>query len=177
MTTSVIALWGIAFSAVIAGVVRDLQDRIIPNVLVLIVCAAGVAMQFLGDGWSVWHGLIAAMTVYICAVVLVHWGFIGGGDAKLIIASTLLVPPGQVVALLLAIALAGGLLSCFYLAAQLVLKRRRLAYPATDESVRRGGHISNLIRTEADRIMAGEPMPYAIAIFGGLAFHFVVGVI
>ncbi|MFZ2466847.1 A24 family peptidase [Parvibaculum sedimenti] len=177
MTTSAIALWGVAFSAVLAGVARDLQDRIIPNALVLIVCAAGVAMQCVGEGWNVWHSLSVTTAVYLCAAALAYWGFMGGGDAKLIVASTLLVPPGQVVALLLSIALAGGLLSCFYLAAQLVLKRRRLATPVKDAGVRRGGRISNLIRTEAERILAGEPMPYAIAILGGLAFHFFVEVI
>ncbi|MEN6542243.1 prepilin peptidase [Parvibaculum sp.] len=177
MTTPVFALWGVAFTAVLASVVRDLRDRIIPNVLVLVVCAAGVAMQIFNEGWSVWYVLLAAAVVYLCSAALAYWGFIGGGDAKLIIASSLLVPPGQVVALMLSIALAGGLLSCFYLAAKAVLARSALAEMQGDGGMTEGAPISTFLRTEANRILAGEPMPYAVAIFGGLAFHFVVEVI
>lgn len=177
MTAPVFALWGIAFSAVIVGIARDLQDRIIPNALVLIVGAAGIAMHLFGEGWNVWYGLLAATAVYLGGAALSYWGFIGGGDAKLIVASTLLVPPEDVVPLLLSIALAGGVLSCFYLAAKPLLARSQLARMGGDAGMTKGAPISNLMRTEAKRILAGEPMPYAIAIFGGLAFHFLVEVI
>lgn len=177
MTAAVFALWGVAFSAVIVGVARDLRDRIIPNALVLIVGAAGIAMHLFDQGWNVWYGLAATTAVYLGGAALSYWGYIGGGDAKLIVASTLLVPPEDVARLLLSIALAGGVLSCFYLAAKPLLARGKLARIEDGTGMTTGAPISNLMRSEANRILAGEPMPYALAIFGGLAFHFLVEVI
>jgi Flp pilus assembly protein protease CpaA len=94
---------------------------------------------------------------------------IGGGDAKLIAASMLLLPPQHDAQLMLNIALVGGLLSCFYLLVRIVLRRTAIAQigppngRATDPSIGcYGGELA--------RIHAGEPIPYAVAILGGTVY-------
>ena len=110
--------------------------------------------------------------VFAALCVLGYFGLIGGGDVKLISAVTLLVPSNQVAVLLLEIALAGGLLSGAYLLARSWLKRELpslckgpVATPLPWLAA------SHSFRHEAARIIAGEPMPYAFAILGGVVFH------
>ena len=66
------------------------------------------------------------------------------------------------------ITLAGGLMSCVYLTAQFMLAR-------TAESRHRGAdaryavqRAAGPLNQECMRIAAGEPMPYALAVLGGV---------
>jgi prepilin peptidase CpaA len=94
---------------------------------------------------------------------------LGWGDVKLITAVTFAVPAGRVITLLFAITLAGGLLSCVYLAVRFAL-RRAATWPVDAASdAGRGWSLRRVAYREGARILANEPMPYAAAIFGGVA--------
>ena len=149
----------------------DLKDRIIPNELVAAVAAIGLIQGLAARPGLVWFSLLAAAIVFCGLGVLSHFKIIGGGDTKLISAVTFLVPPDHVGQLLIEIALAGGLLSCFYLAAHYGLKRQRASHSATLEiAPPESGH-ARMIETERVRIAAGDSLPYAVAVLGGVGIY------
>ena len=72
--------------------------------------------------------------------------------------------------MLLAITVTGGLLGCVYLAARLVLRHASPALSPADEDADRTWLLRRLVRQEGARILANEPMPYALAVFGGAVY-------
>lgn len=77
-------------------------------------------------------------------------------------AAALLVAPARVPALLLAVALAGGVLAAIYLLL-------RAALPDPDGS-RPTARLLRIIRIEQWRIRRRAPLPYAFAICAGVVF-------
>ncbi len=167
-----IAAWAaeaVAFACLLAAAGIDIVDRIIPNYLVIAVMIAGVALRLLASPVTLWLSLAVYVVALGLVGILASRQLLGWGDAKLIAAVTLLAPAGGVVALLLAIALAGGVLACVYLAARYVLRRRTPSsgqLPATPPL-----GLSAILDKERARILADEPMPYAVAILGGVAYQ------
>jgi prepilin peptidase CpaA len=161
------ALWAVALAALTASAWTDLKDRIIPNELVGLAAASGLGLSLALRPDETWIGMLTATLMLFGLGVIAHHGIIGGGDVKLISAATLLVPPAHIGQLLAAIAIAGGVLSCAYLAARAALKRGhvRAAVPGGQNDQNAGGWFSD----ECARIAAGGPMPYALAILGGVA--------
>jgi prepilin peptidase CpaA len=165
-------LWTISLCALIWGAVSDLRLRIIPDRVSLLVAASGLTLAFTLRPVDIYASLGAFVLVFIGLCAIAYYDLVGGGDVKLISAVSLLVPSNDVVVLLLEIALAGGLLSCAYLLARSQLKKALLP-------PREGRFATQLpwptapgsFRQEAARIIAGEPMPYAFAILGGVVFH------
>lgn len=113
MTAFLLALEIAALCAVAAAAARDMEDRIIPNVLVLVVLAAGVLIR-IADG-HIFASIAAATGLFLLFLPLVHRDVMGAGDAKMIAACVLLVPPSGIGDLLLAIAASGGALSAVYM--------------------------------------------------------------
>ncbi|ONG50703.1 hypothetical protein BKE38_17480 [Pseudoroseomonas deserti] len=139
---------------------HDLALRTIPDSASLGLLGIGLALR-LGDGQA---GQALALAALLAPPALLLWrlGWIGGGDAKLLPAIAPLAPPEALPGLLLAIALAGGLLALPYL-----LARRRLALPAGAPS-RCGASLgARLWRAECRRLRRGGPLPYAVAIAAG----------
>jgi prepilin peptidase CpaA len=162
--------WPVIFVLLFVSASTDLKRRIIPNELVVAIAAIGVAQGLIARPGLVWLSLLAAVAVFCGLGVLSHYKIIGGGDLKLISAVTFLVPPGRVEQLLIEIALAGGLLSCFYLAAHYGLR----SLPASPSAAEAGSPESGLalmIRTERARIVAGDSLPYALAVLGGVSIY------
>jgi prepilin peptidase CpaA len=110
-----IALWITSFVALSGATVSDLKRRIVPNPLVLVLAAGGTGLHLLADPRTLWASLAAALAILFLLGQLARRGIVGGGDAKLIAAASLLVLPGQVVTLLLEIAIAGGVLSLIFM--------------------------------------------------------------
>jgi prepilin peptidase CpaA len=164
-------LWAAALGAVLGSAWTDLRDRIIPNELAGLVAACGLGLTILLRPEQAWIGLLAAIALIVLLGVAAHFGMIGGGDVKLIGAASLLFPPDRIGQLLVFIAVAGGLLGCGYLLARCTLRRGGLLRtPSTGAAagasvVERRGWFS----VECSRIAAGGPMPYALAILGGVA--------
>lgn len=148
----------------------DVRQRIIPNHLVLLLAANGIVLR-LADraGWhAVAVSIITAAGVLVLLGQAVRLGAIGGGDAKLIAAVTLLVAPRDVPGLLIAIAIAGGLVSCLYFAVRRATQRQS---PAGMARPSHGCALHRALCMERDRIAAGEPMPYALAVFIGTIWY------
>lgn len=159
----------------LAAAAVDVRSRILPNDLVIWVMAAGLASRGFAEGAGSWVSLMIAVGIFIPLRYLTIHDVIGGGDAKMITATTFLVAPSAVPQLLLAIALAGGVLAAAYLAGFRAF-RARLA--RTDGLPRAGpSEPAGLIESELARIAAHEPMPYGLAILGGAVFVIIRGAI
>ncbi|WP_159993482.1 prepilin peptidase [Roseomonas sp. 18066] len=135
---------------------HDLALRTIPDSASLGLLGCGLALR-LGDGQA---GQALALVALLALPALLLWrlGWIGGGDAKLLPAIAPLAAPEALPDLLLAIAVAGGLLALPYL-----LARRRLALPARPPTTLS----ARLWRAECRRLRRGGPLPYAVAIAAG----------
>ncbi len=163
------ALEGTAFACLLAAAATDFTDRIVPNRLVLAIMIAGIGMRLM-SATSIWWLSVGVWAVTLAVLgSLATRNILGWGDVKLIAAVTLLVPPHKVLPLLVSIALAGGVLACLYLGARRLVRRRHasplpLANPSRWTAL-------GLLRRESTRLRANEPMPYAVAVLGGVALQ------
>jgi prepilin peptidase CpaA len=155
-------------AVLLAAATIDLKCRVVPNRLVILIAIGGVAIRLLSSPGSIWVSLLAAAVFFVVLGRLSHHDWMGGGDAKLISAVTLLAPPALIGKLLFDITLAGGLMSCVYLTAQFVFARTPTSrHPGVEgRYAMQGGE--GILRQECLRISAGEPMPYALAVLGGV---------
>ena len=85
-------------------------------------------------------------------------GMIGGADAKLIPAATMLLPPAHVPELLICIAFSGGLLSAFYLT---------LRHLPVLVQQRTSATLLRRFRIEQRRSRRADALPYVVAICAG----------
>ena len=93
---------------------NDVAVRTIPDQILLGILTIGVTLHLI-DG-ALMSALVAAVAVFALGALCWRCGWLGGGDAKLLAACALLVQPARVPQLVLATALAGGVLACLYLA-------------------------------------------------------------
>ena len=136
---------------------NDLATRRIPNWVSALVALLGHALRIQAGQFAA--GLIVAALAFGGLYLLWTRGWIGGGDVKLLAATTLLAPPDQVLNLLLAVSLAGGVLSVIYL---LLIRLRLPPLPAGSRTPLR-----RVLRAEGWRIRRRGPLPYACAISAG----------
>ena len=160
-------LWTAALCVLAAVSVIDLRRRVIPNEAAAFIAASGLALSLFSRPGETWIGVAISVGLLLVLAALSHLALLGGGDAKLIAAVSLLVPPQSVAPLLLGIALAGGLLSIFYLAMRRWLpapaRRRERSAPR-----HRYGAFMRFLRNERARVFASRSVPYALAIFAGV---------
>jgi prepilin peptidase CpaA len=165
----------IILACLLVAIATDITNRIIPNRLVLVVLSCGIGLRLVSGSGALLASLLSAIAIVGALSLLGAYDLLGWGDVKLIAAVTFAVPASHVIALLLAITMAGGLLSCLYLVTRFVLRRaaRRPRHDKPDD----GGTwpLRRLVRGEAARILLNEPMPYALAIAGGLAYSLAAG--
>lgn len=157
--------WAAGLAALAASAVIDLKERRIPNQLVLVVAGSGLVLALMFRPDPLWTSLLVAGLLIVVLGALGHGGILGFGDVKLIAAASLLVGPGHVAGLLVAIALAGGVLSVVYLGGYFALRQ----LPVRAAGVARRGVLRRLVRIERARIAAGRSVPYGVAICGGVA--------
>jgi prepilin peptidase CpaA len=166
----------VSVAALFVAALVDLRRRIIPNRLVLVVAVCGVGRRLLAAPGLIWFDLLAAASIVVALGLLAHHEWIGGGDVKLIAAVALLFPLSEVGGLLLSIAIAGGLLSCTYLAIRAgtkIPKPRFCPAEAQEDTQETTWGLEDLLSGERMRIAAGEPMPYALAVLGGVTYRIV----
>jgi len=169
-----LALWAAILLVLVASARTDLRERIIPNEAVIFIAICGVALGLLARPGSVWVSLSVSIVLFCGLWILVNYDYLGGGDAKLVAAVTLLVPPDRIGLLLIEIALAGGVVSGAYLAAAYALKRMHLSQGGVVpvRVARRTRGSERLLPSEYDRMIAAEnSVPYALAVLGGVGFH------
>jgi prepilin peptidase CpaA len=156
-----VALSAGAAILVVAGL-HDVAARTVPNRLALAVAAAGIVARVLDADLPM--SLVAALAVFAAAALCWHRGWMGGGDVKLLGAVAILVPPQSALALVVDIALAGGILALTYLLLYATL-------PAPAASARRPQSFpARAWRAERWRIARRGPIPYASAIAVGALF-------
>jgi prepilin peptidase CpaA len=150
------ALALLAFAAL-----HDLAARIIPDWVSLALLPIGFWLR-IWSGGTLW-ALVALLLVFTAAVLVWRLGALGGGDVKLLTAATPLLPPAEVPALLMAVALTGGALALLYLLLRPLLRGRAMGE-------RPPGLLARVRRIERWRIGRGGPLPYGIAIAAGAAW-------
>jgi len=162
-TVSIVAgmLLGLAVLLLVLASLRDIATRIVPNGIPLALAAVGIADSALHGRLAL--GLIAGVLVFGFAFLCWRMRWIGGADVKLLGAAALLVPPTAVASLVLATAVAGGLLGLLYLLA----RRLIAAPPSRGAAARHASLLARVWRAERWRLHRGCPLPYACAIACG----------
>jgi prepilin peptidase CpaA len=149
----------------LVAAMHDAAFRTVPNTVSVLLALCGIALRLAAGDLPA--GLAAALIVFAAATLCWRCGCIGGADVKLLGAAALLVPPLQVPAMIMAVALAGGALTLPYLIA-----RNRLRRPAAG---RPRLLLARVARAEQRRLRQGGPLPYAVAIAAGVSFAVMQG--
>jgi len=137
---------------------RDLAVRRIPNVFSYAIAVAGVCLRAF-DGLTALGGSVAAASALFAVLFLLFArGLLGGGDVKLAAAVALGLPPEAVWTFVVLTALAGGILSGFYLAAF------RLGLRPLRPAGRRRGVLRRVAAAEVWRLRRRGPLPHGIAL-------------
>ena len=157
---AVLAALPFAFVAValLSAAVHDIAFRTVPNWIPAALLLAGGLIR--GLNGTLVPGLAVASLMFLGAVFCWRRGWLGGGDVKLLAATTLVVPPALAISLLLDVALAGGILAVLYLLLS------RLPHPSFS-GPRPPGLLRRVWRAERYRISRRGPLPYASAIVAG----------
>ena len=149
-----------AAALLIVAALHDVAVRTVPNTIVVVLAIIGLVLA------AAQHRLpgscVAAGLTLVLGGVLWARRLIGGGDAKLLFASAIVIAPWHVPAMLLATALAGGVLSLPYLPGRRLIRRSIAARPT--------GFVPRLLRCERWRLSRRGPLPYAVAIAAGALF-------
>jgi prepilin peptidase CpaA len=164
--------WTASLLALAGSAAADLRARIIPDEFAILIALCGLILALRSGAGPLWIGILAALCVLLVLGVLAHYNAIGGGDVKLIAATCLLVAPDRIPLLLIEIALAGGVLSCLYLAGGLLLRRQPALYRG-QAGTAKANAFRKWLRREGSRIARGFPMPYALAVLGGVTIHLI----
>ncbi len=164
--------WTASLLALAGSAVTDLRKRIIPDEFSTLIAVCGLVMALRFGAGQAGIAVLAALCVFLFLGVLAHYNTIGGGDVKLIAATCLLVQPDRIPLLLAEIALAGGVLSGAYLAGGWLFRRwpRTRREPA---DAGQPGAFRKWLRRERSRMAKGYPVPYALAVLGGVAVHLI----
>ena len=124
MQTAVLVV-GMGILAVIAY--GDVRTRRIPNVLSLAIAILGLFRIILGrDPVAAGYTLAAGTAIFTAAFLLFWYGAIGGGDTKLVAATTLLVGYHDLFGFLFLMSACGGALALAMLARDRLRPRRWL---------------------------------------------------
>lgn len=150
----------LALAAVLLGIasLNDIAVRTIPDLAPLGLVVIGVVVRF-ADG-NAGAALAASVAVFLFGTLCWRFGWLGGGDVKLLAACAWLVSPSLVPQLVLLTAIVGGGLACLYLA----LSRAARASRAPAGVVRPHSLAGRIWRAERWRIGRRSALPYGCAI-------------
>jgi len=138
---------------------QDVATRLISNRLTVAIAVLGLALRLMqGDAL---YALPCMLLIFIAAFGCWQMRWIGGGDAKLITAASLLVPAHDMALQLFAITLAGGALAMAMVAIRPLAAQHAL--PALSGL----GTFARIWRVEQWRLRHGGSLPYAAAITAG----------
>jgi len=149
-----------AAALLLGAALHDLACRTIPNWIPAALALDGLALRVLSG--QVLGGIVSGAVVFAGAALLWRRGLMGGGDVKLLGAAALVVPAGLALILILAVALAGGVLALIYLALRRLVSAPRAGRPA--------GALARIARVERRRIRQCRSLPYGCAIAAGAFF-------
>lgn len=146
-----LALPGLAALMLLIAAACDIARFEIPDSLSILILGLAVIFGFTQPGfpWA-WHGA-SFLVMFALGAWLFAMGWMGGGDVKLLAAAAAWTTLKGLPLMLGAILLAGGVLAAFLLAARAI--------------ARRGGASAQDL---PGPLREGAPLPYAIAIAGGI---------
>jgi prepilin peptidase CpaA len=152
-----------AFPAVAVGILiivayEDVRTGRIPNALSLATVALGLAhIALAAEVIDAGYTLAAAIIIFAITFALFQRGAIGGGDAKILPATVLLIGYREMLGFLFLMSLCGGVLALATLAAE----RFDLSFRGWP----RGPHVSSTGQSDRDRVASkGSTVPYGVAI-------------
>jgi prepilin peptidase CpaA len=156
--TTILVL-AIAILAIIAF--ADMRTRCIPNALSITVTTLGlIRMILVHDSVAASQTLAAGTAVFAVALLLFSRGIVGGGDAKLVAATTLLIGYHDLFGFLFLMSLLGGAL------AVAILARDKIRHQARILS-RPGRILSTTQAGGGGMATAPSTVPYGVAIAAG----------
>jgi prepilin peptidase CpaA len=144
-------LLSIGLMALIVAAAVDVKLRLIPNPVVLAIACCGLGLRMLNGLGGALESLAIAVVVFIPLGLLAGRKLLGGGDAKMMAAVTLLVAPTSIPRVFLTIALVGGALALVYVASGYRTAHARTASAPTGST------------------SAPNSLPYGVAIAVGVA--------
>jgi prepilin peptidase CpaA len=150
----------LALVAILLGIasLNDIAVRTIPNMASFGLVVIGVALR-LADHNAIF-ALAASALVFLLGALCWRFGWLGGGDVKLLAACAWLVPPALVPQLVLLTAIAGGILACLYLALGWIARASR----APTHVARPRSLLARIRHAEWWRIRRRAALPYGCAI-------------
>jgi prepilin peptidase CpaA len=137
---------------------QDVRTRRIPNALSLAIAALGLArIALAAEVMDAGYTLAAAAIIFAITLALFQRRVIGGGDAKILPATALLIGYQELLGFLFLMSLCGGALALATLAAE----RLDLSFGR----FRRGTHVSSTGQSEGGRLAPkGSTVPYGVAV-------------
>jgi prepilin peptidase CpaA len=161
-----------ALAVAVAAAVIDVQQRRIPNWLTYPAIGIGVLLRAYYFGW---HGLLTALGGCLLAGGIVFFFYavraMGAGDLKLLAALGTMVGPGDALIILMATALAGGVMALIYAA-----YRGRLRGTLVNVGTVMKFHVSSGLKAHPEANLDNPDalrMPYGLAIAAGAFYAFV----
>jgi prepilin peptidase CpaA len=151
-------LWGLVSCMLAIASLNDIAVRSIPDLVPIGLVVLGILVR-LADGNAV-AGCVASIGVFLAAGLCWRFGWLGGGDVKLLAACAWLVSPALVPQLILLTALAGGGLAGGYLALGWMAR----TFHQSVRTERPRSLIRRICRAEWWRIRRRAPLPYGCAI-------------
>jgi prepilin peptidase CpaA len=149
----------------------DLATRIIPDTCSLALLLLGLLRLLLIDGSaSAFADAATAAATFIVLVMLCMAGLLGGGDAKLIAASTFFLGFERLADFFSTTALSGGILALLYLIGHAVLSGRTMRLPPLSSTASRHSWRRRLkvaLAAEHRRVARKQSIPYGVAIAAG----------
>jgi prepilin peptidase CpaA len=137
---------------------HDFAVRTVPNSFAAVLLVVGIGLRLMTPGSLHW-GAAAAGAMFLLTFLFWRFGWMGGGDVKLLTAAAMFVPPPHIFLLVSGTALAGGVLALIYAVLWRVVKR-----PGGE---RPHALLMRILRCEQWRMARRGPLPYAAAIAAG----------
>ena len=155
----------LAAAALLFAALHDIGFRTIPNWVSVALAAIGIALRLLDHHLPA--GLACGLAVFALAAICWWFGWMGGGDVKLLGATAILVPPSLIPGYIAAVAFAGGGLALIYLLLERLVPAPRHRRPAS--------LIWRILAVECRRIRRRTSLPYATAISAAALLMLVEG--
>lgn len=151
-------LWAVAAVLLLLASTHDVATRTIPDFVPLGLLAVGIIGRLVDH--DIIAALIASISLFFLSALCWRFGWLGGGDAKLLTACAWLTPPLLVPRLVFLTAIAGGILACLYLA----LGRLAPIFRKPRANTRPRSLLGRIARVERWRIGHRASLPYGCAI-------------
>jgi prepilin peptidase CpaA len=148
----------VAIGILVVVAYEDVRTRRIPNAFSLATATLGLArIALAADVIDAGYTLAAAIIIFTITFALFQRGAIGGGDAKILPATALLIGYRELLGFLFLMSLCGGVLALATLAAErLDLFFRRLPLEA---------HVSSTAQSDRGRVASRRStVPYGVAV-------------